>query len=108
MTLDELPRIKQSHVAHKADHPLDYHLWDLVLTVWLLGWVGWFPICAFCEPCAAPVCLIGIFVPSLYVAWRTRAHLRHTLRSDLNVHLDAGCASALCVRGAVRLALRPI
>ena len=51
-------------------------------TVWMLGWVGWFPICAFGEPCAAPVCLIGIFVPSLYVAWRTRAHLRHTLRCD--------------------------
>ncbi len=82
MTLDELQRIKQWHVAHKADHPLEYHLWDLVLTVWVLGWVGWFPICAFGEPCAAPVCLIGIFVPSLYVAWRTRAHLRHTLRCD--------------------------
>eukprot|EP01041_Mallomonas_annulata_P019942 gene19942-39504_t len=48
----------------------------------MLGWVGWFPICAFGDPFAAPVCLIGIFVPSLYVAWRTRAHLRHTLRCD--------------------------
>ena len=64
MTLDELQRIKQWHVAHKADHPLEYHLWDLVLTVWMLGWVGWFPICAFGEPCAAPVCLIGIFSPA--------------------------------------------
>lgn len=82
MTLDELQRIKQWHVAHKADHPLEYHLWDLVLTLWVLGWVGWFPICAFGDAWTAPVCVIGIFVPSLYVTWRTRAHLRHTLRCD--------------------------
>ena len=36
MTLNELQRIKQWHVAHKADHPLEYHLWDLVLTLWVL------------------------------------------------------------------------
>ena len=82
MTLNELQRIKQWHVAHKADHPLEYHLWDLVLTVWMLGWVGWFPIIAFGEPWTAPLCLMGIFGPSLYVTWRTRAHLRHTLRCD--------------------------
>ena len=43
MTLNELQRIKQWHVAHKVDHPLEYHLWDLVLTLWVLGWVGCFP-----------------------------------------------------------------
>ena len=82
MTLNELQRIKQWHVAHRMDHPLEYHLWDLVLMVWMLGWVGWFPICAFGEPWTAPVCLVGIFVPSFYVAWRTRAHQRRTLRGD--------------------------
>ena len=70
MTLDELQRIKQWHVAHKADHPLEYHLWDLVLTVWMLGWVGWFPICAFWRAlrraglpdrhfCPQPVCSLA-------------------------------------------------
>ena len=54
----------------------------LWLTLWVLGWVGWFPLCAFGDPLTAPVSLIGIFVPSLYVTWRTRAHLRHTLRCD--------------------------
>lgn len=39
MTLEELQRIKQWHVDHKADHPLEYHLWDAVLTFWLRGWV---------------------------------------------------------------------
>ena len=87
MTLDELQRIKQWHVAHRIDHPLEYHLWDLVLTLWVLGWVGWFPLCAFGDPLTAPVSLIGIFVPSLYVTWRTRAHLRHTLRCDW-INLD--------------------
>ena len=31
MTLQELQRIKQWHVAHRADHPLEYHLWDVCL-----------------------------------------------------------------------------
>ena len=46
MTLEELQRIKQWHVDHKADHPLEYHLWDAVLTFWLrVGWVGFPPTC---------------------------------------------------------------
>jgi hypothetical protein len=82
MTLNELQRIKQWHVEHRTAHPLEYHLWDLVLTLWMLGWVGWFPLCAFGEPLTAWVCLIGIFMPRLYVAWRARAHAHRTLRCD--------------------------
>ncbi len=44
MTLNELQRIKQWHVHHRQDHPLEYHLWDAMLTLWLMGWVGWLPL----------------------------------------------------------------
>ena len=42
LSLGELERIKRWHVAHRQEHPLEYHLWDGVLTFWVMGWVGWF------------------------------------------------------------------
>ena len=74
MTLAELQRIKQWHVAHRAEHPLEYHLWDGVLTLWLLGWVGMLPVAIFG--------VVGIAAPDLYIAWRTRAHRASRLRCD--------------------------
>ena len=47
MTLNELQRIKKWHVAHRADHPVEYHLWDAILTLWVMGWVGFLPAYAF-------------------------------------------------------------
>ena len=33
LTLSELQRIKQWLVAHREEHPVEYNLWDAVLTV---------------------------------------------------------------------------
>lgn len=82
MTLDEIHRIKMWHVAHRRDHPVEYHLWDGILTIWLMGWVGWLPALAFGAVWAAPLLIAGNMAPSLYVAWRMRAHQRHRLRCD--------------------------
>jgi hypothetical protein len=82
MTLDELQRIKQWHVAHRGDHPVEYHLWDAILTVWLMGWVGWLPALAFGVVWATPLCMLAMFAPTLYVAWRMKAHRTHRLRCD--------------------------
>lgn len=82
MTLGELQRIKQWHVSHKADHPLEYHLWDAVLTVWPMGWVGWLPAYALGRLWTLPLCIAATFAPSLYVRWRHRAHQAHRLRCD--------------------------
>jgi hypothetical protein len=82
VTLDELQRIKQWHVAHRAEHPLEYHLWDATLTVWLMGWVGWIPTLAFDAVWAAPACMLAMSAPGLYVAWRQRAHRARRLRCD--------------------------
>jgi hypothetical protein len=82
LTLAELQRIKQWHVAHRAQHPLEYHLWDAVLTVWLMGWLGWLPALALDEAWALPLCSLGILCPALYVAWRARAHAAQRVRCD--------------------------
>jgi hypothetical protein len=80
--LNELQRIKKWHVAHKADHPLEYHLWDAVLTLWLIGWIGWLPALALDEWWAMTLCAVAILAPRLYVNGRLRAHENHRLRCD--------------------------
>lgn len=82
LTLAELQRIKQWHVAHRAEHPLEYHLWDMVLTLWLLGWMGYLPALALDDLWAVPLCVLGTFVPTLYVSWREKAHLARRVRCD--------------------------
>jgi hypothetical protein len=86
MQLSELQRIKQWHVNHRSDHPVEYHLWDGMLTIWLMGWVGWLPTFAFGAVWAAPLCMAAMFVPSMYVAWRERAHSQRRLRCDWLAH----------------------
>ena len=46
LTLPELQRIKRWQIAHRAEHPVEYHLWDAVLTLWVLGCVSWLPALA--------------------------------------------------------------
>ena len=82
MDLDALQRIKQWHVAHQQDHPVEYQAWDAMLTFWLVGWVGWIPAFAFDALWTVPGLLLGMASPRLYVAWRTRAHRAKRLRCD--------------------------
>ena len=82
MTLDELQRIKQWHVRHHLDHPVEGHLWDMMLTMWLAGWVGWIPAFAFDALWAAPICALAMSAPTMYVTWRLRAHQAKRLRCD--------------------------
>lgn len=82
MTLNDLQRIKQWHVAHRGDHPVEYHLWDTLLTLWLMGWVGWLPAFALDAIWITPFCLLGMSAPTLYVLWRGKAHRARKLRCD--------------------------
>lgn len=82
LTLAELQRIKQWHVKHKAEHPLEYQLWDAMLTLWVMGWVGWLPVLALDALWAWPLCLLALYAPGLYVDWRARAHQQQRLRCD--------------------------
>lgn len=82
MPLTELQRIKQWHISHRHDHPLEYQVWDAMLTLWVMGWVGWLPVYAFQQLWAIPLCVLAIAAPSLYAAWRSKAHRAHRLRCD--------------------------
>ena len=81
-SLAEIQRIKQWQVAHKADHPMEYGLWEVVLTLWLMGWVGWLPAVAFDAWWALPLCAIAMDAPALYIGWRAWAHATQRLRCD--------------------------
>jgi hypothetical protein len=82
MRVDELERIKRWHVAHRREHPLEHRLWDGVLTLWLMGWVGCMPVMILQTLWLLPVCLAGIWTPGLYVRWRQRVHAAQRLRCD--------------------------
>ena len=40
MTLMQLSAIHHWLLDHKDARPLEFHTWDGVLTVWLMGWLG--------------------------------------------------------------------
>ena len=82
ITLDELQRIKRWHVEHRSDHPVEYQFWDLVLTLWVMAWVGWLPAFAFDAEWAYLLCGLGQITPDLYVRGRARAHGAKRLRCD--------------------------
>lgn len=82
MPLAELQRIKQWHVSHRHGHPVECQIWDAVLTLWVGGWVGWLPAYALQQLWAVPLCVLAIAAPSLYVAWRIKAHRDRRLRCD--------------------------
>jgi hypothetical protein len=82
MTLSELQRIKQWHIDHRPEHPVEYHLWDAMLTLWVMGWVGWLPALALGAAWAAPLCMAAISAPTLYATWRARAHRLQRVRCD--------------------------
>lgn len=73
LTLRQLQRLKNWHVAQRGAHPLEYEVWNGVLTVWVMGWTGWLPAYIFNAPVAYLFCVFGIFSTRIYIAWRTHA-----------------------------------
>lgn len=82
MKLDEMQRIRKWHVAHRTEHPVEYHLWDAMLTLWMMGWVGWLPAVACGAWWGMPLCVLAVAAPGLYVTWRLKAHCERRLRCD--------------------------
>lgn len=81
MKLSQLTLIKRWQVAHRGDHPIEYHAWDVVLTCWMMGCVST-PLVLLLWPWALPLSL-GLFLsPGLYVNCRRQLHLRGVLRCD--------------------------
>jgi hypothetical protein len=47
LTLPQLKKLKEWHIAQHGTHPVEYEVWNAVLTVWLMGWIGCLPALAF-------------------------------------------------------------
>lgn len=82
MNLDQLQDLKQWHERHVREQPFEKHVWDMVLTLWLAGWVGAPAAFAIHAGWALVLCGGLVFLPSLYVALRRRLHAGGALRCD--------------------------
>ena len=82
MTLHQFHALKQWHLRHWRDHPLEKNLWEAVLTLWLMGWVGGAVSLLLNLPWAEVCCLALLFLPGTYVAMRARLHRSAGLRCD--------------------------
>lgn len=80
--IDELQRIKKWHVAHRKGHEIEYQTWDTVLTLWVMGSVGWLLVWPLDLLWALPLCALGSAAPELYIHFRKRAHREARLRCD--------------------------
>lgn len=82
LSLNTLQSVKKWHVEHRADHPLELHLFDAVLTVWVMSWFAWLPLFILEFEWLIPISLLGLMLPNLYIGWRIKAHIQHRLRCD--------------------------
>lgn len=82
MTLKQMSRLKRWQVAHRQLSPLEYHTWDAVLTLWIMGWMGLPAALLLWQPGEVLLCVVVFFVPALYMRLRTRLHRRGRLRCD--------------------------
>jgi len=87
MTLHQFHELKVWHSHQGNRHPVERALWDAVLTVWLMGWVGG-PVAFLLDRTWAELaCLCALFLPGQYVALRRELHRTGRLRCDWMVAL---------------------
>ena len=82
MNLAQLSSIKAWMVAHRVVHPVEYHAWDAVLTLWLMGWMGAPAGLLLDDPWAVLACVALFFVPPGYWRLRGRLHRQRRVRCD--------------------------
>jgi hypothetical protein len=82
VTLTQFQDLKAWHSRHWQDQPMEKQLWDGVLTLWMIGWVGGPASLVLQQPAVAVVCLGLLFLPQRYVALRRRLMCRRRLRCD--------------------------
>ena len=81
MTLQQYHSLKQWHTHHR-NHPLEKNIWEMVLTLWMCGWVGGAAAFVLSAPLASIGCLALLFLPTAYVRLRAKLHRQHRLRCD--------------------------
>lgn len=82
MTVQELFALKSWQVAHRMHQPVEFHAWDVMLTFWLMGWMGMPAALVLWQPVGMAVCLLLFCAPTAYVHLRLHLHERRYLRCD--------------------------
>ena len=82
MTLAQFQELRHWHLRHWREQPIEKQLWDSVLTLWIVGWVGGPAALLSHQLWAAAVCLCLLPLPGAYVALRARLHRQKRLRCD--------------------------
>ena len=82
VTIDGLQRLRLWHVQKRREKPREFQLFNAVLTVWMMGWVGWLPALVLSAWWALPLCAVAGAAPALYLQGRRRAHAAGRLRCD--------------------------
>jgi hypothetical protein len=82
LNLDQFHELKLWHQRHRREQPLEKHVWDLVLTFWLAGWVGGPAAFLIHAGWALALCVALLFLPSAYVALRRVLHRANIVRCD--------------------------
>ncbi|MGZ5216971.1 MAG: hypothetical protein ACXWIG_10665 [Caldimonas sp.] len=82
MSLDQFHELKLWHQRHRREQPFEKHVWDMVLTFWLAGWVGAPAAFLIHAGWALAICTVLVFLPGAYVWLRRRLHRAGALRCD--------------------------
>lgn len=82
MKLAQLQDLKTWHQRHWREQPFEKHVWDIVLTLWIAGWVGLPPAVLIHAGWAEAACGALFFLPNVYVALRKRLHRARIVRCD--------------------------
>ena len=82
MNLHQFQDLRTWHLRHWREQPVEKHLWDGVLTLWLMGWVGGPVALVLQQPLVLVACFALLALPNRYVALRRRLHRAHRLRCD--------------------------
>ena len=87
MKLQQFQELRIWHLRQGRRHPVEKALWDIVLTTWLLGWVGAPTAFLLHLGWAEFACLSVLFLPGAYVSMRRHLHNKRWLRCDWIVAL---------------------
>jgi hypothetical protein len=88
MTLGQFEQLKAWHQRHRREQPLEKHAWEMVVTFWLAGWVGFPSAYLIHAGWAEATCVALLFLPGSYVALRRWLHRAGIVRCDWTVALD--------------------
>ena len=80
--LTQFHALKVWHARHGGRQPFEKHVWDVVVTIWVAGWVGLPTALLLHLLWALSACIGAMCLPGLYVQLRRQLHASRWLRCD--------------------------